>query len=454
MHVAESRTRSIILDILMRVTKDDEKSNVAIRDALDKNMDLSKQERAFIHEAAEGTIRRLIELDYIIGRFSTVPVEKMKPVIRNILRSAVYEIRYMDSVPDAAACDEAVKLTQLRGFYSLKGFVNGVLRAVVRGVADLPYPSEKNPMEYLSVRYSMPRWIVKLWADEFGLEKTEKILDALLRKRPLTVRLPEDPDKRKEALESLAQQGVSAAPSAYLPYAYDLSDVRLLPALTAFRNGWIYPQDAGAMLVAEAAAPTPGDYVIDVCAAPGGKSLHIADKMRGYGMVEARDLTEDKIAKIRENIQRCDTINVRAVQKDATVFDEASEGKADIVICDVPCSGLGVIARKPDIKYRANLENIEELAQLQRDILVTASRYVKNGGTLIYSTCTVGHIENIDNVRYFLTRCKEFRADPLDPFLPKELARESLAEGYLSLLPGIDKTDGFFLARFKKEAAE
>ena len=194
MHVAESRTRSIILDILMRVTKDDEKSNVAIRDALDKNMDLSKQERAFIHEAAEGTIRRLIALDYIIGRFSTVPVEKMKPVIRNILRSAVYEIRYMDSVPDAAACDEAVKLTQLRGFYSLKGFVNGVLRAVVRGIADLPYPSEKNPMEYLSVRYSMPRWIVKLWADEFGLEKTEKMLDALLRKRPLTVRLPERVD--------------------------------------------------------------------------------------------------------------------------------------------------------------------------------------------------------------------------------------------------------------------
>lgn len=204
------------------------------------------------------------------------------------------------------------------------------------------------------------------------------------------------------------------------------------------------------MLVAEVAAPKAGDYVVDLCAAPGGKSLHVSDKMGDFGMVEARDLTASKVALIQDNIQRLNLINVTAVQADATVYDGGLESKADIVLADVPCSGMGVIGKKPDIKYNLTSIQLEELTILQRKILHNAAAYVKTGGTLIYSTCTIGNKENQDNVNWF-TQNYPFKLESLDPYLPEELHSSSTKKGYLQLLPGIHKTDGFFLARLKKE---
>lgn len=445
-----TNTREIILGILLDINRDGEKSHVAIRNTLDKYQYLSRQDRAFIARVCEGTMEQMIYIDYIIDRFSNVKVEKMKPVIQNILRSAVYQIKFMDTVPSSAACNEAVKLAQKKGFYSLKNFVNGVLRNISRGIENVELPNPANTMEYLSVKYSMPRWIVKRWVDEFGPEITENMLQDFLKAHPMTVRFKTSHMDQQMILDSLLRQGVTVRPAAYLPYAYEISDYNYLQALEAFQKGWIYIQDISSMLVAEAAAPKSGDYVVDLCAAPGGKSLHVSDKMGDFGMVEARDLTPAKVALIQDNIQRWNLINITAMQADATVYDGGIEAKADIVIADVPCSGMGVIGKKPDIKYNLSSAQLDDLTLLQKKILHNAAAYVRPGGTLIYSTCTIGRKENQDNLKWF-TDNYPFELDSLDPYLPEELHCETTEKGYLQLLPGIHKTDGFFLARLKKE---
>lgn len=443
-------TREIILDVLLEISHNGVLSHVAIHGALEKVQYFSKRDRAFITKVCEGTIERMIEIDYIIDCFSSVPTRKMKPVIQEILRSAVYQIRFMGGIPDSAAVNEAVKLTQKRGFYNLKGFVNGVLRSISRHLDEIPYPDrDKEPLRYLSIRYSMPQWLVEEWTKEFGPIVTELMLKSYLKERPTTVRFKTHGVARQEILNSLKEQGVTYARAPYLPYAYYLSDYNYLPALTAFQKGWIFPQDVSSMLVSEAAAPKEGDYIIDMCAAPGGKTLHLADKMGDFGMVDARDVSEEKVDLIRQNIKRADLINVKASVMDALVHDSESEQKADIVIADLPCSGLGVIGRKADIKYRVTPDSIESLVELQREILRNAVSYVKPGGILLYSTCTVGHSENQDNVKWIKEHFP-FDMESLDPYLPQELHRLTTDQGYLQLVPGVHETDGFFLARLKR----
>ena len=204
------------------------------------------------------------------------------------------------------------------------------------------------------------------------------------------------------------------------------------------------------MLVAEIANPQKGDYIIDMCAAPGGKSLHLGDKMEGYGTVDARDLTQYKVSLIEENIRRTGSINVQAKVQDATLFDVESECKANIVLADVPCSGYGVIGKKPEIKYRVTPQKQEEIVILQRVILKRAAEYVKPRGSLIFSTCTIAKEENEENMMWFLNNFP-FKLESLDPYLPEELHSETTALGYLQLLPGVHKTDGFFMAKFRRK---
>ena len=442
--------REIVLGVLMEVTEREAYSHIALRNTLEKYQYLPKHDRAFISRVTEGTLENLIQIDYVIECFSKVPIYNMKPLIRNLLRMSVYQLKYMDNIPASAVVNEAVRLAQKRGFYNLKGFVNGVLRAAVRGLDYITYPSaDVNPIEYLSVRYSMPQWILRKWMDQFSFEEVEKVCASFQEDEPVTVRLRTDRVSKEEIIESLESEGVTCVQHPYLDYAIRLSDFNYLQALTAFRNGWIYVQDVSSMLVAEAAAPNWGDYCIDVCAAPGGKSTHISDKLKGSGYVEARDKSEDKVMMMQENIERLGIINMVAALKDATVFDQNSFHKADIVLCDVPCSGLGVIGRKQDIRYRMNPTRQEELVRIQRRILSVAQNYVKPGGVLIYSTCTIGADENQMNLKYFLDNFP-FRLDSLDPYLPEQLRCRTSEGGYIQLLPGVHETDGFFIARLKR----
>ena len=442
--------REIVLGILMEVTEREAYSHIALRNTLEKYQYLPKHDRAFISRVTEGTLENLIQIDYVIECFSKVPIYNMKPLIHNLLRMSVYQLKYMDNIPDSAVVNEAVRLAQKRGFYNLKGFVNGVLSAAAREMDSITYPSaDVNPIEYLSVRYSMPQWILKKWMDQFSFEEVEKVCASFQEDEPVTVRLRTDRVSKEQIIESLESEGVTCRQHPYLDYALKLSGFNYLQALTAFRNGWIYVQDVSSMLVAEVAAPNWGDYCIDVCAAPGGKSTHISDKLKGSGYVEARDKSEDKVMMMQENIERLGIINMVAALKDATVFDQNSFHKADIVLCDVPCSGLGVIGRKQDIRYRMNPTRQEELVRIQRRILSVAQNYVKPGGVLIYSTCTIGADENQMNLKYFLENFP-FRLDSIDPYIPEQLRCRTSEGGYIQLLPGVHETDGFFIARLKR----
>lgn len=437
--------REIVLAVLMEVTENGAYSHRILRDVLAKYQYLDKRERSFITRVTEGTLEHMIEIDYILDQFSKVKVKKMKPVIRNILRSGVYQLKYMDTVPDHAVCSEAVKLAVRKGFSGLRGYVNGVLRSVARGLDSVEYPSEG--LATLSVRYSCPEWILKLWQQEYEPDVIEAMLRDFQEEKPLTIRCCQNriaPEGLKKRLE---QEGVTVTAHPYLPYAFSISGYDYLEGLESFQKGLFAVQDVSSMLVGEIADPKEGAYVIDVCAAPGGKSLHVAERLSGTGHVEARDLTEYKADLIRENIGRSGLENIEAKVQDATVFDDDSEGKADLVIADLPCSGLGVLGRKTDLKYKASPEGTESLVRLQREILDCVHRYVKPGGTLIYSTCTVDQAENMGNLYWFLEEHPEFRLDDIKGRLCPELREDVRDGGCIQLLPGIHKCDGFFLAR-------
>lgn len=444
-------TRELILEILLKIDEEGEHSHIAIRDALSKYQFLPKQDRAFITRVCEGTLEYRILIDYIIDSFSKISVDKMKPPIREILRSAVYQLKFMDRVPDSAVCNEAVKLAQRKGFYNLKPFVNGVLRTVSRQLDQLEYPPrERNLVRFLSVKYSMPEPLVLRWLNVYGEEVTEKMLADFLEDKPLTVRCRTYLNSVEKTCESLRAQGVTVEPAPYLPYAKRISGYNHILALDAFIQGKIQVQDVSSMLVAEIADPKKTDYVIDLCAAPGGKSLHIGDKMEGFGTVDARDVSQYKVNLIEENIRRTGSINVQTRVQDATVIDVDSECLADIVLADVPCSGYGVIGRKPEIKYRSTPQKQEELVILQRNILDKAAEYVKPRGVLIFSTCTIAKEENEENMMWFMNN-HPFKLESIDPYIPDELKSETTSLGYLQLLPGVHGTDGFFIARFRRK---
>lgn len=440
--------REIVLEVLLEITEQGMYSHIVLRDVLNKYQYLEKKERSFITRVTEGTLEHMMEIDYILDQFSKVKVKKMKPVIRNIMRSAVYQMKYMDSVPVSAACNEAVKLAVRKGFGSLRGFVNGVLRNVARNLDQIAYPTE--PRQRLSIQYSMPEWILNLWLKAYDSDIVEQMLQAFQRETPLTIRCNLRMVTPKQLKEHLEVEGVTVKVHPYLEYAFHISGFDYLGDLESFQNGEFSVQDISSMLVSELAGPKEGDYVIDVCAAPGGKSLHMAEKLNGSGHVEARDLTEYKVGLIQENIERTGLSNVEAVQQDALIFDETSVGKADIVLADLPCSGLGVLAKKTDLKYKATKEGADSLAKLQREILKNVQAYVKDEGKLVYSTCTINPAENMDNVHWFLNQYPEFELIDIHGLLCEELQKDVKENGCIQLLPGVHQSDGFFLACMKK----
>lgn len=445
-------TRELILGILLSVTRDGEYSHVALKNVLDKYQYLDKKERAFITRVTEGTLEHMIEIDYIIDQFSKVKVNKMKPVIRCIMRSAVYQLKYMDSVPDSAVCNEAVKLATKKGFSTLKGFVNGVLRNIARNLDNITYPDKTDYVNYLSVKYSMPTWILKEWLECYEKETVEIMLEDFLKEKPTTIRLNSNVMSKEELVASLEKEGVHVENHPYLPYALWISSYDYLADLESFRQGAFYVQDISSMLVAHIANPKNNDTIIDVCAAPGGKALHIAELLQGTGHVEARDLTDYKVNLIQENILRSGVRNMEAVKWDATVLNEDSIEKADIVIADLPCSGLGVIGKKTDLKYKMTKETQGELVNLQRQILSKVVDYVKEDGTLVYSTCTIHAGENMGNVHWLLQEYPQFELVPIEEFLCEDLKSSVKEEGCLQLLPGVHQSDGFFIAKFRKKS--
>ena len=439
-----TESRELILDILMEILEKGGYSHIILRQALEKYQYLEKQDRAFITRVVEGTIEYRLTVDAVINECSKTRVEKMKPVIRTILRMSVYQILWMDRIPDSAVCNEAVKLAEKRRFQGLKGFVNGVLRTIARRKDEFEFPD-------WSRRYSMPDWLIELWKKQYSAGTVEEMLKAFLQDMPTTARCNLDKASMEKIKSSLESQGVTFLQSPLASSALLLSGYDYLESLEAFQKGWIQVQDVSSGFVGEIAAPQPGNTVLDVCGAPGGKSLHIADMLKGTGLVVVRDLTEQKISMVRDNISRAGFTNMQAEVWDALELDPAWEEKADIVIADLPCSGLGIIGKKPDIKYQVTEEKLQSLASLQQEILAVVSRYVKPGGKLIYSTCTIDRLENEDQRNWFLSRFP-FESISINGMLGGAVSEDTMKDGYVQLLPGKYPCDGFFIAAFRKQS--
>lgn len=453
----KENVRELAVEMIREISAGKEYSHILIRNVLDKYAYLPAVDRAFLKKVTEGTLERLITIDYVLDQFSKVPVNKMKPFIRSLMRSSVYQILYLDKVPDSAVCNEAVKLASKRGFKTLKGFVNGVLRNISRSKESIEWPDRtKEPVRALSIAYSMPCDLVQLLLAQYGMETAEEILKGYFVERPVCVRVSEQlsQEQRSALLDAWEKEGIGFKTHPWLSYAYELEKVQSLRKDPFFLQGYYTVQDISSMLICEIAGIKEGDRILDVCSAPGGKALHACDKLHGTGIVEARDLTESKTALILENKERIHANNLYAdcLQVkvwDACIRDESVCGWADVVLLDIPCSGMGVIGRKPEIRYRLDADSFTSLSVLQKKIADTVWDYVKPGGTLIYSTCTLRKEENEQMVEYLIQNY-DLEPESLDPYLCKELHNEDTKKGYLTLLPG-ERSDGFFMARLRRK---
>lgn len=436
--------REAAMLILCKIDYDGAYSNIALKTVLG-GFGLDARDKAFATQLVYGVQTYRITLDYIISRYSSVKLKKLSKFVAELLRLALFQLLYCDRVPDSAAVNESVKLAA-RYAPKSRGFVNGVLRSFIRDGKAIAYPADETAA--MSVKYSFPEEICAAWRAEFGAGRAERLMSALNGEPKMTVRsniTKTDVSALKKTLEA---EGAACSENTVCGASLDVSGLDV-GASRAFGQGLFSVQDAAASLAVEVLCPRPGDSVIDVCAAPGGKSAYAAELMNNRGSVRAFDIHPHKLALIEENAKRLGLDIIKAECADASEFNPGLEKSADKLIADVPCSGFGIIRRKPDIKY--SMTERGEINRVQSAILENCSRYVKPGGELVYSTCTVERAENEAVTEDFLSRHGEFERVDISGMLPAQLRRESAAEGYITLYPDTDGTDGFYICKMKRK---
>ena len=431
--------RELAYDIVYGTMEQGGHSDALFHRTLEKRRELSPPQKNYLKRLSYGTIERCIELDAILNQFATTPVQRMEPVVRTVLRMALYDIWYMEQVPEAAACNEAVELVKKKGGERYAGFVNGLLRNLLRQ-RDKIRPGKD------WVRYSLPRPLMEQLSARYGKKTAEKIGAAFLsRSGETTLHIHTGRVGLEEYKERLTMAGISVRPGEYMEEALIVKGLPDVSSLPGYEEGLFFVQDESSMLPVCCAGIRPGQRVVDVCSAPGGKALHALMKLQGQGQVIARDVSEHKVQRIRENVSRMRFENAECRVWDARKEDKSLAGQADVVLADVPCSGIGIIGRKPEIKYRA-MEQIEELVPLQRKICEASVKLLKPGGVFLYSTCTISERENEENVAWMEENCG-LKRDSLNAFLPESLRNRMTEKGMLQMLPGLQKSDGFFVAR-------
>jgi 16S rRNA (cytosine967-C5)-methyltransferase len=407
-------------------------SNIALKSHIRKGR---PDAPAFVRELTYGVVKNKIYLDYILGNFIRTPLEKLKACDLVILRMGLYQLLFMNSVPDYAAVDESVNLAK-RFSPGHESFINGVLRQYIRDRNYVTLPArEDDEVRYLSVKYSYADWIVRLWLESYGSEETEALLAAGNETPDFAVRVNRLKTRREDLLTRLGAKGYDVRPSARAPQGLLVKGANLLGG-RLYKSGLFSVQEESSQIAVEFIDPQPGEMIIDVCAAPGGKAFAMAERMGDRGKIHAWDIYKRKLSLIEQDAKRLGIRIVETDAWDATRVRSELIGKADRVLADVPCMGLGVVRRKPEIKYKENSDELASVTKKQEDILEASSNYVKPGGFLIYATCSVSKQENQGVVARFLKRCRDFKRVDM-----------------LELMPHIDKTDGFFVCKLQRSDA-
>lgn len=447
------KARETALKALTEIDTKEAYSNLVLKKVL-RDASLDGRDKAFVTELVYGTVTWKLTLDWVISRFSKTRLNKLSVWVLQILRLGTYQLLFLDRVPPSAACNTAVDLAKKYAKAS-SGFVNAILRNISRQKAqiDLQHPQSGSLTSDLSLQYSFPEFLVTDWIKEFGEDFTRQLLKALVERPDFSVRVNTLKTTTQDVMNELSGTGIEAEPGRFLPEALVLHGVTDISQLPAFLDGRLTVQDESSMLVARILDPKPGERVLDVCAAPGGKTTHIAQMMNDQGHITAWDIHEHKTDLIRENAQRLGIHIIDAHKRDAMEITNDETDRYHRVLVDAPCSGTGIIRRKPDIKWQRKQDDIASLVEVQRKILYNAGRAVAPGGILVYSTCSMDVRENEQVIRHFLNAEAGFEPVSLGDILPENLCcKQGTEDGMLRLYPHIDGTDGFFITRLKKKA--
>lgn len=433
--------RQTAFEILCKIQKDSSYSNLTV-DSFLASGELNESDSAFVSALVYGVLESSYTLDYQLATNLKQPLKKLKPQVLTILRLGAYQLLFMDKVPESAAVNESVKLSKANGSAFASGLINAVLRNIAQNGLCLPDISDITL--YYSVKYSFPQELVKFWIKSYGEDNAVGIMSSCAGRPPLTVRTNTLKITTDELMQTLKNEGVDSVLSV-VDDSLELSKCGSVERLDSFSDGLFHVQDAASQLCVAALDPKPDETVLDLCAAPGGKSFTVAERMNNTGKIIACDIHNHRLELIKSGASRLGITNIEFFMNDASVYNDDIP-LADKVLCDVPCSGLGIVRRKPEIRCKP-LDGLKELPPIQRQILDTASRYVKTGGRLVYSTCALNPKENENVCKDFLLSHPDFRS-----VIPTNLCDGTfIRDGFVTLMPHINGTDGFFIAVFEKE---
>lgn len=443
--------RELAMDVLTRVEQEGAYSNLQLNAGLQR-ASLIREDAALATELVYGTIARLNTLDYFLRRYVSKGMDKLQPWVRSLLRMSLYQLMYLDRIPPHAVVNEAVNIAKIRGHQGISGMVNGVLRSVLRGKDELILPEGLTPLERISLEQSHPRWLVKRWIKQYGEQIAEAICAANNEPPSISVRVNTTMISREKLLKDMAEQGIEAIPSPLTSEGILVKSGGNMAFTDWYRDGLLSVQDESSMLVAEAVGPTSGMKILDCCAAPGGKTVHMAELMKDDGLIIANDQYPHKEKLIREQADRLGLASIETTVGDALELNKKyPEASFDRILLDAPCSGLGVIRRKPDLKWTKKVSDIDDIANLQYELLEKISPLLKVGGILVYSTCTIEPQENEELIQRFLDNHPEFGHPKEEPSVWAELQKVTGSQGQgIQILPQYFRSDGFFITRMQR----
>lgn len=437
--------RKVALDVVNSVFYKDAYSNIVLNMHLNKS-NLKDKDKALVTEIVYGTIKYKLTIDKIIQSYLKSNIKKLDKDILNILRITIYQIRYLDKIPEFAAVNEAVNLSK-RVCSKFSKLVNGVLRNYIRDKNKKIYYNGKDVLESLSFNYSFPKWMIKLFINQYGEKNSEDILKGLNERPNITVRVNDLKSDYDSVFEEMTKEGYNIEPGFICPEAIKIFNGKNIENNILFKKGKVTVQDESAMLVAPSMDLKENMVVLDLCSAPGGKTTHISEITSDKSTVHAYDLHENKLCLIQDNANRLGIKNIVTKSMDASLYKEELENFADRILIDVPCSGLGIIRKKPEIKWNKNTSDINNLIHIQRKIMKNSAKYLKDNGVLLYSTCTLNKKENEENVKWFLRNNKHFKIEKLYYGNCDNIIYHK--EGYVTVLPN-KSMDGFFICRMRK----